>query len=154
MLWRWPPRYSVTSVKLRARHEAAYPRPVMTDTSIGAETVIVAVLFAAGVLALVVHRLQRTRPSYRVGLPLAVGFGIRLMAIAGVSSTGLQSALRGGDESTFLTFARLLPARQVPVACRSVRCADQVRRLQRGCDARHTGGYRAARSDPHSGRRA
>jgi hypothetical protein len=82
----------------------------MTDTNIAAETVILATLLSMGVLWFVLHRLRRGRPGFTVGFPLGVAFGIRLLAIAGVSSTGLQSALRGGDETTFLSFARLLAA--------------------------------------------
>jgi hypothetical protein len=80
----------------------------MTDHSIAAETVILATLLSAGALWFVLHRLRRRRPGFMIGFPLGVAFGIRLLAIAGVSSTGLQSALRGGDETTFLTYARLL----------------------------------------------
>jgi hypothetical protein len=80
----------------------------MTDNSIAAETVILSTLLSAGVLCFVLHRLRRRRPAFMIGFPLGVAFVIRLLAIAGVSSTGLQSALRGGDETTFLTHARLL----------------------------------------------
>jgi hypothetical protein len=75
---------------------------------LAAETVVVSVLLTAGVLVFVLHRLRRRRPELNVGFPLTVAFGIRLLAVAGVSSTGLQSALRGGDEETFLSWARLL----------------------------------------------
>jgi hypothetical protein len=60
------------------------------------------------VLAFMLHRLRRRRREFAIGMPIAVGVGIRLLAIAGVSSSGLQTSLRGGDETTFLTFARLL----------------------------------------------
>jgi hypothetical protein len=73
-----------------------------------AETVVVSVLVAAVVLAFTLHRLRRRRPGFAIGTPIAVGVGIRLLAMAGVASSGLQSSLRGGDETTFLTFARLL----------------------------------------------
>ncbi len=75
---------------------------------LGAETVIVAVLLVAFGLRFVLHRLQRTRPDFHVGEPLAVAVAIRLLAIAAVGATGLQETLRGGDESTFLLFANLL----------------------------------------------
>jgi hypothetical protein len=80
----------------------------MNSNVLDAETVILSALLTSGVLAFVLHRLRRRRPEFRIGFPLAVGLGIRLLAIAGISSTGLQSALRGGDEQTFLTYARLL----------------------------------------------
>jgi hypothetical protein len=73
-----------------------------------AETFVLAVLFAGVVLAFALHRLRRRRPEFAIGTPIAVGFGLRLLAMAGVSSSGLQTSLRGGDETTFLTYARLL----------------------------------------------
>jgi hypothetical protein len=80
----------------------------MHDGLIAAETVVVSALLSGAVLAFVIHRLRRRRPDFRIEFPLAVAFGIRLLAIAGLSSTGLQSALRGGDEITFLSWARVL----------------------------------------------
>ena len=59
-------------------------------------------------LAFTLHRLKRRRPGFAIGMPIVVGVGIRLLAIAGVSSSGLETSLRGGDETTFLTYARLL----------------------------------------------
>jgi hypothetical protein len=73
-----------------------------------AETVAVSILFVGVVLAFTLHRLRRRRSEFAIGMPIVVGVGIRLLAIAGVSSSGLQASLRGGDETTFLTFARLL----------------------------------------------
>ncbi len=73
-----------------------------------AETVVLAVLFVCFGLWSVLHVLRRTRPEFDVGLPLAVGLGLRFAAIAGVSSVGLSATLRGGDETTFLGFAQLL----------------------------------------------
>jgi hypothetical protein len=73
-----------------------------------AETVLVSIGLTALVIAFVLHRLRRRRPDFAIGTPIIVGVGIRLLAIAGVASSGLQSSLRGGDETTFLTYARLL----------------------------------------------
>ena len=73
-----------------------------------AETVVVSMLMMGVVLAFTLHRLRRRRREFAIGMPIAVGVGIRLLAIAGISSSGLQTSLRGGDETTFLTFARLL----------------------------------------------
>jgi hypothetical protein len=75
---------------------------------LAAETVILSVLLTCGTLALLLHRLRRRRPQFAVGFPIGVALGIRLLAIAGISSTGLQSALRGGDEITFLSWAQIL----------------------------------------------
>jgi hypothetical protein len=72
------------------------------------ETVVLATLISAYALIFAITRLRRSRPDFRVGLPLAVGFGIRLAAIAGISTTGLSSTLRGGDENTFLYYAHVI----------------------------------------------
>jgi len=72
------------------------------------EGVVLTLLLVGLLMWLVVMRLRRTRPQLAVGLPLAVAFGLRLMAIAGISATGLEAALRGGDETTFLDAARFL----------------------------------------------
>ena len=73
-----------------------------------AEGVVVVTLAVVMVLAFVVTRLRRSRPGFAIGRQLAVGFGIRLAAIAGISATGLSATLRGGDETTFLAWARIL----------------------------------------------
>jgi hypothetical protein len=78
------------------------------STFLQAETVMVSILLTAAVLAFTLHRLRRRRPNFSIGMPIVVGLGIRLLAIAGISSSGLQTSLRGGDETTFLTFAHLL----------------------------------------------
>ncbi len=72
------------------------------------EAVGVVLLVVGYVLICLMRRLVRSRPELRIGAPLAVGFGLRLAAIAGISATGLEATLRGGDEITFLTFARVL----------------------------------------------
>lgn len=72
------------------------------------EGVLVATLVVGFVLWFVFTRLARSRPDFRIALPLTVAFAIRLLAIAGISATGLESTLRGGDETTFLTYARFL----------------------------------------------
>lgn len=78
------------------------------DTFVRAETVILSFLISAGALTFVLKRLQVRRPGFRVGTPLATAFGLRLLAIAGISSTGLQDSLRGGDEKTFMYWAHAL----------------------------------------------
>ncbi len=81
----------------------------MPDTSVQyAEGVILVTLLVASFLAYLVRRFHRTRPGLHIGWPIAVGFAIRLLAIAGISATGLESTLRGGDEITFLNLAHLL----------------------------------------------
>lgn len=73
-----------------------------------AEGVVLTALVVGYLLWWLIRALARSRGDFRIGLPLAVGFGLRLAAIAGIGLTGLESTLRGGDETTFLDFARLL----------------------------------------------
>jgi hypothetical protein len=73
-----------------------------------AETVMVSALITSVALGSVLHRLRRRRPQLAIGFPIAVALGIRLLAIAAVTSTGLETALRGGDEQTFLYWAHRL----------------------------------------------
>jgi hypothetical protein len=81
----------------------------MSDNALqSTEGVVVVLLIVAYALILAVRRLRRSRPDFDVGLPLAVGVGVRLAAIAGIASTGLESTLRGGDENTFLTNAHYI----------------------------------------------
>lgn len=74
------------------------------------EGVLLILLLVGFFLWFVVSRLSSSRPGLRIGVPLAVGFGLRLAAIAGIGATGLESTLRGGDEQTFLAFAHILAA--------------------------------------------
>lgn len=72
------------------------------------EGVTLVLLVAGLVLWWVVAKLRRTRPDFNIGKPLAVGIGLRLLAIAAISATGLETTLRGGDEETFLDAAKFL----------------------------------------------
>jgi hypothetical protein len=74
------------------------------------EGTIIVVLVVSGLLLLAVRRLRRSRPGFDVAWPLAIGFGLRLLAIAGVATAGLDATLRGGDELTFLAYARHVAA--------------------------------------------
>jgi hypothetical protein len=78
------------------------------DTLVRVETVILSFLISASALGFVAMRLRVHRPGFRIGTPLGVAFGLRLLAIAGISATGLESTLRGGDEDTFMYWARAL----------------------------------------------
>jgi hypothetical protein len=75
---------------------------------LAAETVVISALLSAGLLAWTLRRLRRTRPGFDLAGPVTVGLAIRVIAIAAVAATSLQATLRGGDENTFLGFARLL----------------------------------------------
>jgi hypothetical protein len=84
-------------------------RLAVSDSALqAAEGVVLTVLVTGCVLIALVRFLRRSRPEFAVGRPLAVGFAIRLVAIAAISLTGLQATLRGGDETTFLRLARNL----------------------------------------------
>lgn len=72
------------------------------------EGVIVALLATGYVLWWALAKLRRTRPEFHVGRPLVIGIGLRLAAIAAISATGLESTLRGGDETTFIGAAKFL----------------------------------------------
>jgi NADH:ubiquinone oxidoreductase subunit 6 (subunit J) len=81
---------------------------VSTDAHLQAETVVVSGLLSVYVIAWLVRRLRRTRPGFNIGPQLVVGIGLRWLAVAGISSTGLQDSLRGGDENVFLAWAHVL----------------------------------------------
>jgi hypothetical protein len=72
------------------------------------EGVVLVLLLVAAFFWFLIHRLAASRPDFRIGLPLSIGYGLRLAAIAGISATGLESTLRGGDETTFLDRAQFL----------------------------------------------
>jgi len=74
------------------------------------ESVLLATLLVGFGLAWSVRRLARTRPEFSVGLPLAVGLGLRLVAIAGVSLAGVELTFRGPDEIAFVDGAREVAA--------------------------------------------
>jgi hypothetical protein len=80
------------------------------NTVIAAEGVIVTALAVSLVLALLLAALRRTRPELSIGTPLAVGFVLRLIVIAGISWTGIGRTLRGGDELGFLAQAHQVAA--------------------------------------------
>lgn len=81
----------------------------MTDGTLQhIEGVGVVAVVVAYLLTWVIRRLGRSRPDFRVGWPIAIGFVVRLGAILGISATGLDATLRGGDEQTFLSLARFL----------------------------------------------
>ena len=80
------------------------PTPFDTGADHVLEMVIV-LLFWGYVLLVMLRRFSRSRRGLRVGLPVAVGYLLRVLAIAGVTATGIGQALRGGDEIIFLNVA-------------------------------------------------
>ena len=75
-----------------------------------AEGVVLVTVLVGYAFWFLLRRFRRTRPDFRVGMPVAIAFGLRLAAIAGISATGLSQSLRGGDELTFLSYAHFLAA--------------------------------------------
>jgi hypothetical protein len=75
---------------------------------VGVEGAAVTTIVVGYSLWWLVHRLSRSRGDFKIARPLAVGFGLRLAAIAGVGLTGVEQTLRGGDETTFLKYGQLL----------------------------------------------
>jgi hypothetical protein len=84
-----------------------------TNSVQNAEGVILATVLVAAVFLWLVRAFRRTRPGFRIGWPLTVAFGLRLAAIAAIGASGLSSALRGGDETTFLHEARFLASQRL-----------------------------------------
>lgn len=83
----------------------------MSDTTLRrAEGLVLVAVVVSYVLAFVIRRLRSKRPDFRIGRPVVVGFGLRLLAVAAINATSVQAQLRGGDEETFLSFARFLAA--------------------------------------------
>jgi hypothetical protein len=83
----------------------------MSDVALrNAEGFILILVLVSYGLAYTVRRLRRRRPDLAIGLPIMVGVTLRLLAVAAINATGLQGQLRGGDETTFLDFARAVAA--------------------------------------------
>lgn len=81
----------------------------MSATTISnVEGVLLAFLVVAFLFWFLIHKLAASRSDLRIGVPVAIAFGLRLAAIAGISATGLETTLRGGDETTFLNIGRYL----------------------------------------------
>lgn len=81
---------------------------ISTSSLTHIEGVVMVTLVASYVLWFTIRTLARTRPDLHIALPIAIGFGLRLAAIASVGSLGLDATLRGGDETTFVGRAQFL----------------------------------------------
>ena len=63
-------------------------------------------LLVCGYGVILLYRLlRRGRPELRIGLPLLVAFGVRLISLVALPLTGIERTLRGGDEVGFLASA-------------------------------------------------
>jgi hypothetical protein len=83
--------------------------PTLNTTDPG-EGVVITILFVSVVFLYALARLRRTRPGFSIGLPIAVAFGLRLLAVVAINATGIGASLRGGDEDTFMYYAKTLSA--------------------------------------------
>jgi hypothetical protein len=73
-------------------------------------SVILAALVSSYAIVLLLRAFRRSRPDLHVVAPVFVGLGLRWLAVLGVSTSGLATTLRGGDEFTFLAHARGIAA--------------------------------------------
>src|SRR5437588_6896393 len=81
----------------------------MSDPSLRkVEGLILTILLVSFGLSWMIARLRSSRPGLNIWKPIAVGVTLRLLAMAAVNATGAGSQLRGGDESTFLSYAHLI----------------------------------------------
>ena len=77
---------------------------------INLETLVIAAIAVWLVLVGVRRLLEHGRPGLALSRPVAVGYALRLAAIAGVSAAGIGQQLRGGDEGTYLGQAHQIAA--------------------------------------------
>ena len=85
------------------------------DTGFDRYLVMVSVLlFWLYLILALIRFLRRRRPELAVGLPLAVAYGIRALAIPAVTLTGVGNSLRGGDEVLFMQNAHAIAAHAFP----------------------------------------
>lgn len=80
-----------------------------TDSAAG---VLIEILAVGVILMYVALKLGRSRPGFRIGRAIAVAYGIRLLAIVAINATGIGASLRGGDETTFISYAEYLAPHQ------------------------------------------
>ncbi len=70
----------------------------------------VTLMLVAGGLCWLLALLRRGRSDLSIGLPVAIALGIRVLAAAAVSLTGIGEILRGGDELGFFAQAQEISA--------------------------------------------
>ena len=78
-----------------------------------AECIVFALVLGGVVLALLVHGLRQRRPELELEYPIAVAFGVRVLALGAVPLLGSASSLRGGDEAGFFFRAGELSERGI-----------------------------------------
>jgi hypothetical protein len=72
--------------------------------------VLIALLVGGYALYWASRTLRRPRPSFDIGAPIAVAFGVRVLVALGLGQLSVAQELRGGDEQTFLERAELVSA--------------------------------------------
>jgi hypothetical protein len=82
------------------------PLSTLSDVALfKAECAIVAILGGGAVIAWLLRRLRETRPDLSIATPIAVAFGLRLLAVFAVGQLSIARTLRGGDELAFQAHA-------------------------------------------------
>jgi hypothetical protein len=69
---------------------------------------LVTLLAVGGALFWLVRVLCRSRAGLAIGIPVAVAFGLRVIAAAGVSLTSVGDTLRGSDEAGYIAAAHTI----------------------------------------------
>lgn len=70
------------------------------------QCVLIALFVGAYLLVLLVRGLRRLQPGLAIGRAISFAFGLRIVAALLLSQTPVASQLRGGDEKTFVAFAK------------------------------------------------
>ncbi len=68
---------------------------------VGIEVSVLTALVVAAGLIMLLNTLRASRPELRIGRPIAIAVGVRIVVAGGLSLTSQAAALRGGDEYTF-----------------------------------------------------
>jgi hypothetical protein len=72
--------------------------------------VLIALLAGSYALFFAVRALRGSRPSFAVGAPIGIAFGVRVLVALGLGQLSVAQELRGGDEQTFLERAEVVSA--------------------------------------------
>lgn len=87
---------------------------LQSDTTFyGAQVVLLESMLVGLVVLVLLRRMKRRYPDLQIGLPVAVAGIIRALAAIGVSLTGAEATLRGGDETAFTDLAHELAEQSI-----------------------------------------
>ena len=73
-------------------------------------TALIVLIGACYALFALVRWMKRSRPDLDIGIPIAVAFGLRVLAAIGLGQLSFAQELRGGDELEFLRRAEEVSA--------------------------------------------